>query len=403
MSHSCGRIRMGTGKLLIQECLSRSVTWRVKVAARSSDGNGSVTMAEIARHCGVSKGAVSHALRGNIGEVSEATRDRIRAAAIELGYDSSRNQAARRLALQKHGTRPVNHAVSIAMPQDYGVTYYARLLHGVSTALAEESYGVYVAVTRHKGQLLPLVCGRGEVDGLLVAVSAPLFAAVWLSSLRNEPNFGDRPIVGLVEPIPTCSSVHADDFQAGYLAASHLFELGHRYILHGFGFEDPLLKDGFRFTDVAHAKRMDGMKQACRDFGLDPVEHFFQAIAPTHEDYGAEEGPSMISVLREHPEITAIIAQNDSDAIPMLRLLSQIGLRVPEDISLVGFDDTDQIVSLTGDSLLTTVRIPLFDIGQEGARLLLRAINGKVKTVQNTVLPTELIVRETTAPPKHSG
>jgi LacI family transcriptional regulator len=161
----------------------------------------------------------------------------------------------------------------------------------------------------------------------------------------------------------------------------------------------------------------EGYRQACLDHGLDPEAHLhalemssvlavhsfdpslvWNIHAPRRIPWPAEE-PFVTSV-RANPQVTAILAPNDPAAVLMHFLLTREGWRVPEDISLVGFDDTEPLYNAEDDNILTTVRMPLEEAGAVAARLLTDRIEGREPHDRQIVLPTELIVRGTTAAPK---
>lgn len=358
-------------------------------------------MLDIARECGISISAVSHALRGGNGEVSEATRKRVITVAEEMGYDLSHNLSARRMALQRHGTLLRNQSVGFAMTESFHeAVYYLRILGGVVDAVAESSYGLHLNTTDVEYLPLPAVLSSGEVDGLLM-LKGPIWSALYAERVRAEPNFGDRPIVSLIDPVRGCSTVHADDFTAGYQAASHLLDLGHRGIVHDF---DAPISSAIPGVMVPHtdavSRRLQGVCQACRDRGLDPDRALVRSHVP-HLDVEIDTyGPQLVELLKSSPAITALIAPNDFAAVRIWRTLMRAGIRIPEDISLISFDDTDPIYSLSGDNMLTTIRLPLREIGREAAKLLIRTIDGDVQNLQDVVLPTELVVRESTTPPR---
>jgi DNA-binding LacI/PurR family transcriptional regulator len=360
-------------------------------------------MADIAARCGVSRVAVSYALSGQSGSVSASTRRRVVAVAKEMGYNPAMNQSARRLIAQHHGQRVLNQAIGVALPLDFGnSTYYSKILNGIMDVMSRNRYGVHINMLLYDWEkelplveeAIPLVCGRGEIDGLLVAVRSDWFVAVWLEALRAEPNYGDRPVIGLVEPIAGCSSVHADDYKSGYLAASHLLELGHRHMLHGFIAAQEIVHSVVVNPENAWAKRLSGMEQAFRDLRLDPNQ-YLHGVVLTPPSFTAD---TLAGALRDFPEVTAIVAPNDVVGATIVSELTLLGLSVPHDISLIGFDGTEPI-ALPRGGLLTTIRIPLETIGQEGAKLMIASINGEVRGTHDIALPTELFVRDSTAPP----
>jgi DNA-binding LacI/PurR family transcriptional regulator len=126
-------------------------------------------------------------------------------------------------------------------------------------------------------------------------------------------------------------------------------------------------------------------------------------LMPHTENEIEKYGPALAQTVKDNPKYTAIIAQNDFSAVRVWRVLLEAGLQVPEGISLISFDDTDPIFSGIGGNILTTVRMPLREFGQEAASLILRAIDGSATNIQNIVLPTELIVRQSTTPPRERG
>lgn len=107
----------------------------------------------------------------------------------------------------------------------------------------------------------------------------------------------------------------------------------------------------------------------------------------------------LATTLQAHPEITAFLAPNDASAHLAYDLFSRLGLRVPDDISLVGFDDTEPLYNAEGDNILTTVRLPLEELGRESARLLIARITRSEPEQREIMLPTELVIRGTTTPP----
>jgi LacI family transcriptional regulator len=363
-----------------------------------------VTLAHIAERCGVSTWTASQALRGGNGQVNEQTRLRIVDAARELGYDPLRNQAARRMALQRNGNRARNHCIGLVMHRGAAHTVYmGRLLEGIIDVVCEQSYGLHIITPgRIHHDPLPRVCTTGEIDGLIFSYTSGWCDAL-TERLRQEPNFADRPIVGLIDPVIGSSSVHADDYKAAYLATSHLLELGHRYMTHCFDTSGHVRFGLMASPDNVHVSRLRGMTQAYSDYGLDAKDYVRLADVPRVDEEINKKGPAFVRLLKDHPEITAVIAPNDYAAVRTWSLIRKAGFRIPEDISVVSFDDTDPIVNSDGDNILTTVRLPLYQIGQEGARLMLRYINGEMGGVLNSVLPVELIVRSSTGPAPSSN
>ena len=351
-------------------------------------------MQDIADRCGVSKVTVSRAFRGERRFVSRETVDRVLSVARELGYDPSYHQAARRLALRKVGKDVLNMVIAFCFPADlYLYNYFGLLFKGMMDAAIAQGYSLLSVVDlRLKQPPIPAVFARGDVDGIISLMHANDFTKA-LEHLRSELSFQDRPAVSLMEPAKGCSSVLADEFEGGYSSAAHLLDLGHRHMLHF------IVRTGI----WPHAERLRGYRQAFTDRNLDPDGHLASAEWYTEtQPWPGLPGPERIVLpaLREHPEITAILARNDVMATKIKHSLSRAGIRVPENISLVGYDDTDPIVDDRGDNVLTTVSVSLGDVGRAAAQLLIGRIEGEESEDRTIVLPTELMVRRSTGPPR---
>jgi LacI family transcriptional regulator len=239
------------------------------------------------------------------------------------------------------------------------------------------------------GSDLPSVYRRGEVDGVLMLDVSRSWVTVG-ERLRKEPGFGDRPVVQLVEDVGQGSSVLPDNAGGARQAVDHLLNLGHRGIVVCRALDAQPM--------TVHSIRWKAFKETCRCRGLDPDS----TVIPTYWlNWDLESSTSeLLRLLTERPDTTAVIARNDWEAVQIHAALTQFGLRVPEDVSLISFDDTDTILGPDGANILTSVRLPLRDVGREGTKLLIRQILGEEQKDQNILLPTELIVRTSTAPPR---
>jgi LacI family transcriptional regulator len=210
--------------------------------------------------------------------------------------------------------------------------------------------------------------------------------------LRDEPNFADQPIVSLVEPVPGTSSVHPDNEAAGYLAMSHLLKMGHRHVLSYF----------YESTDypAVATRRYKGIVRAIADHGLSLSD---VTILPGPKWYGVDSmearDAEFVELIKSHPEVTAIIAQNDKNATELHTVLQKGGIQVPDDISMISFDETDPII-VGSENILTTVKLPLMECGEVGTELLIRQIMGKEPEEQEIILPVRLIERGSVIPVK---
>ena len=351
-----------------------------------------VTLQDIADRCGVSKVTVSRALRGQTQKVSAQVSARIALTAKTMGYDPAANHTARRLSLQKQGLRALNHLIAIFFPLDlFAHDYYVRILGGIIEVLQAEQFGLLMNYSNAVGSeeiLLPLFA-RGDVDAVMVLANPKYFRAT-LEHLRSLAQFGARPIVSLITPNEGTATVVTDDRHGAYLAVRHLLALGHRHLLH---FCDDL-------TGPTHLQRYMGYLQAYAEAGLDP-ERYLHVSAWEMGDQEREASRRLLGqALAAYPMVTAMLARNDQAAIWIADFLAAQGLRVPEDFSVIGYDDTDPLLDARNENILTTVQLPLREVGCEAARLVIRQIHGRTTSDQVISLPVSLVTRGTTAPPR---
>jgi len=365
------------------------------------DSSGKITQHDIALHCGVHQSTVSLALRRDP-RVPEETARRILAVAGEMGYDVSHNAPARRLALQRYGREMLNHVVAILVrPGFVQFRYHATLFSGVVDALTQEGFALVVAYLPHPWQLtktfpLPSIFSRGDIDAVIVSGPGSLYSD-HIRQTATPFGLANLPYISMLYQSPGVSSVVADDEQGAYLAACHLLAQGHRRLVQLCTTTDfaavPLL-----------AIRYRGICQAFTEAGLDPEQHVsFYIVSPDWLNpnwtpgAGHEIAP-LATFLREHPEITAILGQNDASAIHAWRQLNAAGIRVPEDISIIGYDDVDPMQDEHGQNIMTSVRLPLYNIGREAARLAILHGTDHSAPPETIVLPTTLTLRASTAP-----
>ena len=348
-----------------------------------------ITLQDIASRCGVAKITVSYALRGETSHVSPATRERILAAANELGYNPAAHHMARRLALRKGGgARAINHVVALFFPTVLAKgEYFGGLFNGIYQALIADRFALLACDINLQQtdpvEELPLAFDRGDVDGAILYCT---HTGEWLTRLRAKAHFKDRPLVTLFSPYPGCSAVLTDDRGGAYAAASHLLNLGHRYLAHYY--------QGGTYLDD---ERLAGCRQAYRDQGLDPAQYLRYLRFREYRNLEAQE--ELIAQLRAHPKVTAIMARHDFAALYTYEALARHDFRVPQEYSLIGFDDTDRLPDAHGQNQLTTIRLPLADVGAQAARLMIEQIHGRAPIGNLPALPTKLILRGSTAPP----
>lgn len=333
------------------------------------------TIRDVAKKAGVGLGTVSRVLNDSP-LVSDATRQHVLEVIEEL--DFTPNPYARRLSLGKTQT------VAAIVPFFTRPAFVERL-RGVESTLVESQYDliIYNVETPERRDACLTEIPRGErVDGVLIISLNPREEDL-------EPlAAAEIPIVLVDAHYPFLGSfnrVLADDVAGGRSAAEHLISLGHRRI----GFIGDLVDPHFNFT--SSADRFAGCRQALDAAGIEfRPEYYGQG---KHGRYEACRLATEMLTLPQPP--TAIMAASDTQAMGVLEAASQLSRQVPEELSVVGYDDIE-IAEFLG---LTTVRQMLFESGERGVQLLLRALEQPFLPPLSEELPTELIIRSTTAPP----
>ncbi|MHB9134698.1 MAG: LacI family DNA-binding transcriptional regulator [Armatimonadota bacterium] len=363
-----------------------------------------VTQRDIAERCGMHQTTVSLALRKDP-RIAGSTIDHVLAVAAEMGYDSSLHTTARRLAMRRHGHDIINNVIGLSMRSGFiHMHYYAAIFQGIVDVLMPEEFSLVLTDLHYPDEVkaqapLPTIFNRGDVDGLIFYLDYPSFKP-HITRLRETPGFGDRPMVSLVYAYEECSAVLTDDGLGAYLATQHLIELGHRHLLHLCTTRDELR--------CGQARRWHGVRRALSEHGLDPAQHlrFFEIDTgwmnplwtPEENDnafveFMGDKCHPLVQELEAHPEITAILAANDSSALQSWYVLNHAGIRVPDDISIIGFDDVDSMLDDRGQNQLTSVRLPLAEVGREAAQLMMQQVSSGSTERVEIMLPTQLIIR----------
>ncbi|HEY3378508.1 MAG TPA: LacI family DNA-binding transcriptional regulator, partial [Armatimonadota bacterium] len=324
-------------------------------------------------------------------DVSPATAERIRAVATELGYHPETNQFARKMRSRRHQRPVLNHAVALLNQQGGEVGLYFMLRHfGITEVLNSTGFDLVLNWAQPTTPWqLPHTLLRGDIDGVLFSADERLIPEV-LQQLRALSGFGDRPVVVYQMVVPGCSTVCADDFTGGYLLADHLLKLGHRRMLY------------FIVDSQPQSLRSAGYRNACQAHDVDPDEVLVSAQFSylPWRSHSIAHHVALREAFTRHPDITAILAMNDASVPYIWTWLDEQGLRVPDDISLTGFDDVKRVIDERYESLLTTVHVPLHEIGRQAATLLVDLITGKVTEETHLTLPVNLVIRQSTAPPR---
>jgi LacI family transcriptional regulator len=334
------------------------------------------TIADVAAHAGVGLGTVSRVLNGSP-KVRDATRARVLQAIEVLDYRP--NPLARGLSRGRCQT------LGVVVPFFTHASAVERL-RGVVAELDESRYDVVlfnVESPRHRDEHLASITGRDRADGLLI-LSLP----VPTRDLARLTTAG-VPVVLVDTRGEGVASVVTDDVLGGRMATQHLVDLGHTSI--AFIGEDPANLFGF----ASSAQRELGYAAVLAEAGIpyrsDLVRH------GAHDRAVAQELATELLTQPDPP--TAVFASSDVQATGVLASAAERGLRVPADLSVIGFDD----IELSAYVGLTTVRQPLFETGRLGARLLLSAVAGVAPPAVEEVLPLTIVERATTAAPQQGA
>lgn len=334
----------------------------------------SVTIFDIAREAGVSSSTVSRVFSG-FEPLKESTRKRVMEAATRLGYVA--NPQARRLAGGK------SQIIGVLTPSlDSGYGYIGALMHGIDIELQRADYDIMIFSTRrHEGKETHFVktVSNGLTDGLLLI--APFLSPEYLELLR-ELGF-PYVLLDQVDGTGSSSGVDSTNWQGAYDATRYLIELGHRRI----GFIAGLMEI------QSAVDRLEGYKAALARHDL-PILEAYIAQGDFLESGGCTAAEQLLG-LSETP--TAILASNDFEAAGAMEAIRERGLQIPDDISVIGFDDIPLATMVYPK--LTSVRQPLEQMGRAAARLLVERIENPDLPPRRMTLATQLVVRDTCCPP----
>jgi len=338
-------------------------------APSTPDGAGPATIARIAQETGVSVTTVSKVLNGR-SDVAPATRARVEASL-------ERHRYTRRYRRESAGLQQID-----LMFHEYESVWAMQIIVGVDSIASAE--GVDIVLSQFGGRHRP---PQQRIDGLLARRPAgvlfvqatPTDAQCRTLTSRSIP-FVLIDTDGTTDPnLPTVGS---NNWGGALMATRHLLELGHRRVAMIAGPADVLCSRA----------RLAGFRSAHEEADL-PVDPELVRAGNFHLDAGFKQGSELLA-LRDRP--TAIFAGSDMQALGVLRAARQLGLRVPEDLSVVGYDDLP-LAGWVGPSL-TTVRQPLREMARAATRMLLQlARDGRPETTRIDLV-TELVVRESTGP-----
>jgi DNA-binding LacI/PurR family transcriptional regulator len=327
------------------------------------------TLEAVAALAGVGRGTVSRVVNGSP-KVSSQAREAVLQAIDELGYVP--NRAARALVTRRTDT--VALVVSMSEQRVWDEPYFAGIIRGISRGLADTGMQLLLAIAESPAEhkRLEHYLTPQHVDGVL------------LSSLHGdgglphhlEENGVPTVLVGAPVGLEPVTCVDADNTGGAREAVDHLIERGRRRIATITGLQD--MRVG--------VERLAGYRDALADAGM---KDGLIAYGDFSEDSGAE---GMRELLDREPNLDAVFTASDPMAIGAMRVLKQHGRRIPDDVAVVGFDDSAS--ARHTEPPLTSVHQPLEAMGREMARLLTARIKGDEPEQPTVILETHLVVRD---------
>ncbi|MFT4285665.1 MAG: LacI family DNA-binding transcriptional regulator [Protaetiibacter sp.] len=326
-----------------------------------------VTLARVAEEAGVSLSTISKVLNGRP-DVSQATRAKVEALLAEHGY------------LRRRAAPPTTGLIELVF-HELEAAWSMEIIRGVEDVA--RAGGMSVVLTESGSRHAP---GADWIEGVLRR--RPLGVVLVFSDLPTEYReiLRSRAIPFVIidpagDPSPEVPSVGSANWSGGLMATRHLIELGHSRIAAITGPDDMM---------CSHA-RIDGFRSAMSSAGL-AIEPDWIRFGDFHTSGGYEHGRALLTG-ENRP--TAIFAGSDLQALGVLEAVRELGLRVPDDLSLVGYDDVP--LAKWVSPRLTTIRQPLRRMAEEATRLVIRMSEAPLESVPRMDLATNLVVRESTA------
>jgi LacI family transcriptional regulator len=334
------------------------------------------TIQDVAKLAGVAPITVSRVLN-NSGYASDETRSRVEAAVAELGYVP--NTLARGLRSKRTQT------LALVMT-DITNPFFTLIARGVEDAASASGYTVIFCNTDESEQeeekYINILIQK-QVDGVL------LVPACSNSKSINFMQANGIPVVLLDRSVPDTASdlIRCDSEQGAYELTRHLIELGHRNIATITGPQEVSTSQD----------RVAGYRRAMKEAGLEALNHVYYGSYTQASGYELAR-----QALAHKPCPTAFFGTNNFISIGVLKALNDAGLSVPEAVSVVSFDDLP--ASLIVDPFLTVAAQPAYEMGSQATKLLLKRISNQLSEVrQEIILPTQMIVRRSSAPPADSS
>lgn len=332
---------------------------------------GRPTLEMVAREAGVSRATVSRVVNG-LPTVNPQITDIVNGAIQRLNYVP--NHSARSLAKRS------SNAIALVVPESttkfFRDPFFVSVVDGIVSRLDENDYVLNLLVTvRDPRAKVERFLRSGTVDGTIVLAHHSGDSSLAELDTASPTVFGGRP---LGDGDGRHFYIDTDNVDGAAHAAKHLAERGHRRLATITG-----------QLDMAVGRdRLDGFERGVRDAGLEPP-----VIVPA--DFTPESAIAATQrLLDEHPDVEGVFVASDRMALQAVRTITQSGRRVPQDLAVVGFGNTD--AATEAHPALTTIRQPSVEMGHQLAETVLRLIRGEEDVPRHVIMPAKLIVRETT-------
>ncbi|NIY76431.1 LacI family transcriptional regulator [Thalassospira sp. HF15] len=334
------------------------------------------TIEDVARQAGVSIATVSRALH-KPDVVSETTREKVQTAIAATGYTA--NVMARNLRLNRSG-------MILLLVPDIGNPFFSSILSGIEKGASQAGYNVLIGDTQNDPEREATYAAylRSNQADAMILLNGRLPAP-----LAKAPANATSPVVIACERIPGCAlpTVIIDNDEASFVATRHLIDLGHTRIAHVSGPTGNILT-----TD-----RVTGYRRALKSAGITSEPNLIYR-GDFSIDSGIAAGRALLADAKTRP--TAVCCASDGMAIGVIVAAKEVGLRIPQDLSVVGFDDIPHAAAY--DPPITTVRQPRRRLGEQAIALLLDRLGSKIPSAHHdsgpVIVPTELIIRQSTGP-----
>jgi LacI family transcriptional regulator len=351
-----------------------------------------VSQKEIANFLGVSQALVGMALNDHP-RISAATRERVENAAKQLGYDRDLNSGARQMAAKRHGIRMLNNVIAVcsnpsSMPM-HQQPFETDILNGIESVT--DKLGVDVLMCRLRPVRLPRLIEKQEVDGAITVSSS----VETLSALKHL----DFPVVHLGSAAPGIHSVSAEHYRGTALVTSHLLDLGHRQVAY-IGYDVKRMPDESVLADAAK-ERFRSFCEVMETSGI-AVKYAASSLSKSFPEYGARAFEALWKQSRHG--LTAVVCYNDTLAMGVVQAAQQMGLAVPRDLSVVGFDAVSDRFSFL--PFITSAGYDRVLMGRRAVEILLQCRHGNILSPKGKnkfireVLPVHFVEGATTAPPR---